>query len=176
MKRLLSALLVWCLLLSCASAFAIATPRAIPVLAQEDIPATPHGIRNYLRVPLFVFNPVSPHQQTVRIDAVRSTSEKCTVILAFDNFQKLGFIGCYCFNINNFIGKDTVENVNIKNLAFLHLVKFCKHIGRRETCVTCNNAVSTFSADRQRGIFKRTTAFPENLVCCAVINRKINAD
>ena len=49
MKRLLSALLVWCLLLSCASAFAIATPRTIPVLEQEDIPATPHGIRNYLR-------------------------------------------------------------------------------------------------------------------------------
>ena len=48
MKRLLSALLVWCLLLSCTGAFAIATPRTIPVLAQEDIPATPHGIRNYL--------------------------------------------------------------------------------------------------------------------------------
>ena len=48
MKRLLSALMVLCVLAGCASASAIATPRAIPVLSPEEIPDTPHGIHNYL--------------------------------------------------------------------------------------------------------------------------------
>ena len=119
MKRLLSALLVWCLLLSCASAFAIATPRAIPVLAQEDIPATPHGIRNYLLLCVDSWNGKTDNLGntdgmvlvTADEDMGKISLTSFTRDLLVKNPEKSGYNRLSRYVINNGANKEAVEKL-----------------------------------------------------------------
>ncbi len=119
MKRLLSALLVWCLLLPCAGAFAIATPRTIPVLAQEDIPATPHGIRNYLLLCVDSWNGKTDNLGntdgmvlvTADEDMGKISLTSFTRDLLVKNPEKSGYNRLSRYVINNGANKEAVEKL-----------------------------------------------------------------
>ena len=118
-------------------------------------------------------NSHSSDKKTFIVDSIWCTCQQSTVILVFNDFKKLCFIGRYCFYIIDLIGKNPVKNMNIENLTFFHLIKFCKHFSSRKTGMTWNNGVYRFSADRKWSILQTAAAFLKNFITCAIVDGQI---
>ena len=119
MKRLLTALIALTVLLHCALAGAIATPREIPVLAQEDIPATPHGIHNYLLLCVDSWNGSAKNLGntdgmilvTADEDMGRISLTSFIRDLLVKNPEKTGYNRLSRYVINNGADKEAVEKL-----------------------------------------------------------------
>ncbi len=119
MKRLFSALLILTLLLTSVAAGAIATPRTIPVLAREDIPATPHGIHNYLLLCVDSWNGKANNLGntdgmvlvTADEDMGKISLTSFTRDLLVKNPEKSGYNRLSRYVINNGADKEAVEKL-----------------------------------------------------------------
>ena len=97
-----------------------------------------------------VFDPVSPDQKPVGVDAVRRACDQGAQILAFFNLEVREILRLYDPDMVHLVGEGLIEDRHREGVSFPELIEVCKKPRRGKSPVPGKQAVGALSAHRQR--------------------------
>ena len=122
---------------------------------------------------LYRFHPVSAHQQTMGVDAIRRARHECTVLFPFFDLKLVRLRRKNNCNFIYLIRQDTVKNRNGKCILRLQLVQIRKEFGTWQTSVRRQHRMGRGSSHRKAAAFQMTACNLQNTIPCSMVNRKL---
>ena len=119
---------------------------------------------------------MSPHQQTVGIDAVRGTGHQSAVILPQLYFQFLHFMGLHRQNLVHLIRHSLSQNVEIKHIVQFYTFQFRKQSGAWKAPVAGYNRMASHTAHRQGASFNMAYALLQHGFAGSVVDGQKRID
>lgn len=123
-----------------------------------------------------VRNPVSPHQQTVRVDAVGRAGHERDQVLSLLDLQSRDLGRQHDRDLVDLIGVRLVKNPNDEGIPLDQLVEVREELGRWKSPVTGQDGVRAFPADGKRASFDMAGGDLKDGVGHAVVDRKRDLD
>ena len=96
-----------------------------------------------------IFNARSPHQHSVRIDAVGCAGKQGTQIFPRNDLYIVDLIRPNHLDLVYLVGDRSVQHRNCECVAELHLVQVCKEFRMGQAAMRGKNTMGAFSAHRE---------------------------